>query len=200
MFASVKTAVIAALAVCAFAASPAAGDIIQYDSGSMASATSGAEAVAVRFTNILAEAFDLDMVKVHVYADAQSAGSLHVLLWSPAGGGGPGTSLASMNDQTLSSGWNIFDFTGTTASFPVQPNEDIYAGFLPVSCDLPYDDDRTTENRSWYKPSGSSWTQGMYGSLANADLMVRLEVIPEPCAFALVGVGALALLRRRRRR
>ncbi|MFC1462658.1 FG-GAP-like repeat-containing protein [Verrucomicrobiota bacterium] len=150
----------------------ATADIQSYDSGVLGSSISGLWGGAVRFTSPYATNY-MNVDAVRVRGHSAITGTIDVKLWA-SNGGSPSNELGSLNSQFLSSTtWNVYDVSGL--GIRVAPGEDVFGGIRTVTAQLPYDNNDTTVDRSWYKmSSGSSWTQGKFGA-GDQDLMVRLE-------------------------
>ncbi len=145
---------------------------IGYDTGTMGVnyAASAGRYFAVRFTN--PNPFPVTVQAIKIWGQTGITGTLDVHLWD-SDAGVPGSALASLAGQTLGvGGFNRFDVS--SRGVVILPDEDLFAGFDPGTCKVPYDDLAGGGEQNWWMQT-TTWVQGApYSQTRN--LMVRIEV------------------------
>ncbi len=152
---------------------PFAGQI-SYDTDAMQeSLNSGlGDAYANCFTNTRS----LPMIVRGISIRRATGGTLDAYVWA-GGGSGPGGVLAQRLSQTLLDIDQYVDMSGDGIVLAV--GSDIYAGFHPITAQVPYDEGVPANGKSWWKEtSGGSWVSGK-PTVGGNNLMVRLDFIEQ---------------------
>jgi C1A family cysteine protease len=140
-----------------------------------------------------------EQYEIRIY-DTISGGSLSGLLHSQSGTAEtPGYLMVDL-DQTVQIGPQddfvvVLDLSSSVLQYPTAFDFDTNAeGYGHYS-----DGSTASPGESYYSFDGNNWTD-LTTYMPSANFSIKAFIVPEPAALSLLGVGALALIRRRRRR
>ena len=181
----------------ALGAGPVAADVIQYDTGVLSTSYSDGWGYyfANRFTNDSSSTLEIEAVLIR---RTPSGGAADVYFWADDNGS-PGAKLGGPVFEWLDDTWQSVDVS--CLALTLAPGTSIFAGFEARStAEYPYDNASPGAGRTWWDQWGDgNWAQG--GPVGeNSNLMVRMEVVPEPGALAMLALGGIALIRGRCKR
>ena len=151
---------------------PFAGQI-SYDTDAMQESLSSG--IGYAYANYFTNTGTLPIIIRGINIRRVSGGTVDAYIWRDSGTG-PGTVLAQKLATTI---YDLDQYVDMSSDgIILAPGSAIYAGFHPITAQVPYDDGVPAGKSWWKETSGGSWASGKPTGGGN-NLMVRLDFIEQ---------------------